>query len=205
MKNKTVANALILFAITLFAGFGLGFVNDLTYEPIEKNRAEQLVKANRAVFPAAESFDTNATLEAAVKNYETILKSSQSSYGKVIIHEALEAKDSAGNVLGYLISSTSSEGYGGDITIVLGIDTAGKVIGIEFTAINETVGFGAEAANPGFKNQFSDKNVKEFKWTKGDITADNEIKAVSGATKTTRAVTNAVNAAVYFADYALLN
>lgn len=204
MKNKTLGNALILFAITLIAGFGLGFIYNLTKEPIEANRMAQILKANQAIFPAAASFETNDELKAKVADYESVLATSSTDFGKVTINEVLEAKDANGQLLGYIVSSTSAEGYGGDITISLGIDASGKITGLEFTAIDETVGFGASAVEPEFKGQFVDKAVDSFAYTKGDVAADNEIKAISGATKTTKAVTGAVNAALYFATQGLL-
>lgn len=205
MKDSQIfKDALILFAITLIAGLGLGFVYNLTKEPIETNRSVQILKANQALFPEAASFESDDRLAAKTAGYADVLKTSSSDFGKVSINEVLEAKDADGQLLGYIISSTSGEGYGGDITISLGIDLNGKVTGLEFTEIDETVGFGANAVESSFKGQFIDKTVDTFSWTKGDVTADNEIKAISGATKTTKAVTNAVNAALYFAAQDLL-
>lgn len=202
--SKIFKDAFILFAITLIAGLGLGFAYNLTREPIETNRNAQILKANQAIFPAAASFDADDKLAAKVADYADVLKTSSSDFGKVSINEVLEAKAADGQLLGYIISSTSGEGYGGNITISLGVDLSGKVTGLEFTEIDETVGFGAGAVEPAFKGQFVDKTVDAFAWTKGDATADNEIKAISGATKTTKAVTNAVNAALYFAAQGLL-
>lgn len=203
-ESKILKDALILFAITLIAGLGLGFVYNLTKDPIEKNRNAQILQANQAIFPAAASFETSDELKTKVADYESVLATASTDFGKVTINEVLEAKDASGQLLGYIVSSTSAEGYGGDITISLGIDASGKVTGLEFTAIDETVGFGASAVEPEFKGQFVDKTVDAFAYTKGDVTADNEIKAISGATKTTKAVTNAVNAALYFAMNGLL-
>ncbi len=45
-----------------------------------------------------------------------------------------------------------------------------------------------------FKNQFKDKNVEKFTYTKTGATSDDEIDAISGATITTNAMTNGVNA-----------
>ena len=45
-----------------------------------------------------------------------------------------------------------------------------------------------------FKNQFKDRNVEKFTYTKTGAAADDEIDALSGATITTNAMTNGVNA-----------
>ena len=55
-----------------------------------------------------------------------------------------------------------------------------------------------KAEEPEFKDQFSEKAVTAFKVVKGGASAENEIDAISGATITTNAVTNAVNAALDF-------
>ena len=47
-----------------------------------------------------------------------------------------------------------------------------------------------------FKNQFKDKKVEAFAYTKSGASADDEIDALSGATLTTNAVTNGVNAGI---------
>jgi len=51
-----------------------------------------------------------------------------------------------------------------------------------------------------FKSQFAGKNVKEIKYTKSGAAGEDEINAISGATITTSAVTEAVNSALVFAE-----
>ncbi len=48
------------------------------------------------------------------------------------------------------------------------------------------------------KPQFADKNVEAFTYTKSGAAADDQIDAISGATITTNAVTNGVNAGLYY-------
>lgn len=45
-----------------------------------------------------------------------------------------------------------------------------------------------------FKSQFADKNVEKFEYTKNGATEDSQIDALSGATITTNAMVNGVNA-----------
>ena len=56
-----------------------------------------------------------------------------------------------------------------------------------------------EAKKPEFQEQFAGKQVEQFAYSKTGATADNEIDALSGATITTNAVTNAVNAGICYA------
>ena len=48
------------------------------------------------------------------------------------------------------------------------------------------------------KPQFADKNVEQFTYTKNGAVSESEIDAISGATITTNAVTNGVNACLYY-------
>ena len=66
-------------------------------------------------------------------------------------------------------------------------------------SISETAGLGMKANEAEFKDQFKDKNVEKFSYTKSGESGDDKIDAISGATITTNAVTNAVDSAlVYF-------
>mgnify|MGYP000134521773 FL=1 len=60
-----------------------------------------------------------------------------------------------------------------------------------------------KASEPEFKDQYSGKPAAAFEVVKTAPTADNQIQAISGATITSSAVTNAVNAAVYFVQNCL--
>ena len=61
-----------------------------------------------------------------------------------------------------------------------------------------------KAKDPEFKDQFNDKAADTLELVKTDPSADNQIKAISGATFSSKATTAAVNTAVYFANNALL-
>ena len=64
--------------------------------------------------------------------------------------------------MGYVITVTSHEGYGGDIKLSVGILSDGTVKGIETLTITETAGLGMKAAEPEFKDQFKDKQVEKI-------------------------------------------
>ena len=71
--------------------------------------------------------------------------------------------------------------------------------GIAFTELNETPGMGMRVDEPLFKDQFSGKMVDKFVMTKsGEASAENEVDTVSGASTTSGAVVNAVNAGLDF-------
>ena len=109
----------------------------------------------------------------------------------------MEAKDASGELMGYVITVTTKEGYGGDIRFSIGVRLDGTVNGISILSISETAGLGMQAEAV-LKPQFAGKNVEKFAYTKNGAAADNEIDAISGATITTNAVTNGVNAGLYY-------
>ena len=107
--------------------------------------------------------------------------------------------DASGNVVGYAVTVFNSDSYDGGLTLVVGIRADGTVNSISFTELHETAGMGMKCGDPDFKDQFNNVKVDKFVLNKaGCSTADNEIDSVSGASVTSGAVVNAVNAALDF-------
>ena len=197
--NKIIKNAVILTVITLVSGLALGVVYEITKEPIQKAQEKAKQTAYKKVLPDGKTFETDADFKES--DAEKILK--KAGLTSDVINEVAEAKDASGETVGYVITVTSKEGYGGDIKIATGIDTDGTVQGISILSISETAGLGMEAKNESFQKQFQGKNVEQFKYTKSGAKSDDEIDALSGATITTNAVTNNVNSALAY-YYAVL-
>ena len=83
----------------------------------------------------------------------------------------------------------------------MGVTTDGVLNGISLLSISETAGLGMRAGEV-LVPQFENKDVDRFTYTKTGSTADSEIDAISGATITTSAVVNGVNAGlVYFDEF----
>ena len=121
------------------------------------------------------------------------------TFGRSTINEFLVGTDAEGNIVGYVLNVTSADGFDGDVGIAIGLNKDGAVNGISFTALNETPGMGMRAAEPAFKDQFNNKAVTSFILKKsGGSVADNEIDSISGASTTSGAVVNAVNAGLDF-------
>lgn len=178
-----IKDAAILFAITLISGLLLGFVHDITEEPIAQQKEKAKAEACAAVFAEAAAFEEQTV-------------AGEMNFGKGEVSEILLAQDAGGNQLGYVMTVTSNEGYGGKITFLIGIKNDGTVNGISITEINETAGLGMKAKEEAFSGQFSGKKVDSFVYTKSGASADNEIDAISSATVTTNAITNSVNGAL---------
>lgn len=193
MKN-IMKNTAILTAITLVAGCLLGLVYEITKEPIAVAQENAKQEAYRAVLSDAESFEVYTDFD--VEEAAAVL--SEAGYTDDITEVAV-AVDASGEAIGYVISATSHDAYGGDLSLSVGILNDGTVKGIEMLSISETAGLGMKADEAEFKDQFKDKNVEKFTYTKSGEEGDDKIDALSGATITTNAVTNAVDSAlVYF-------
>lgn len=178
MKNKSFKEialpAIMLFIIALVCTALLAGTNLLTKDKIAQLEIQASMEAKQAVFADATSFS-----DEKVVNYD----------GKDIPY--YEALDAEGNVIGYVFATTSKS-YGGDVSCMVGIACAdNKITGVELTSINDTPGLGMKAKGEDFLNQYTGRsgNIGVNKNEK----TDTEIKAISGATITSKAVTAAVN------------
>lgn len=200
--KELVKNALILCCITLVAGLLLGTVYEVTKAPRAKQEELAKQKSYQAVFKDADKFDE---LSYDMDEMAVYLEENGISGSMAYVNEVVTAMDNGGNALGYVITVTDKEGYGGEIKFAVGIQNNGTVNGISILSISETAGLGMKAKEGKFKNQFNNKKVEEFVYTKAGASADNEIDAISGATITTNAVTNGVNAAIKGFGYLVNN
>lgn len=192
--NNIVKNTLILTAITVVSGLLLGVVYDITKEPIAQAQENTKQEAYRTVLSDASEFET---VEFDADAAASLL--SENGYTSDVITEIAEGMDAGGATVGYVISVQSSEAYDGALSLSVGIASDGTVKGIEMLEISETAGLGMKADEAEFKDQFKDKSVQKFTYTKTGEDGDDKIDAISGATITTNAVTNAVDSAlVYF-------
>lgn len=187
MKN-IIKNTAILTVITLVAGILLGLVYDITKEPIALAKEKAKNEAYQAVMKDANTFE-QTEVDGLVELPCAI--------NEVVIAKAGE------EVVGYVVTVTTSEGYGGDIQVSIGIAVDGTVKGIEMLSISETAGLGMNANTSEFKAQYADVLTEEFVVTKTGATTENEIDAISGATITSNAVTNAVNSAIAYFNQVL--
>lgn len=190
-------SAVVLCAITLIAGVCLSGVFDMTKDTIEQQQEAAKMEAYQEVCPEASEFTYDDALNSAVEAMGTEVYGTE--FGKAYINEAVVGIDDSGNTAGYVISATSGDGFDGNITVSVGLKADGTVNGIAFTELNETAGMGMLCGEEAFKGQFSGVNTERFILNKaGGSTADNEIDSVSGASISSGAVVNAVNAALDF-------
>ena len=90
---------------------------------------------------------------------------------------------------GYTAEGTCKDGYGGDITLMVGFKKDKKtVISYKVLAASETPGLGMKLKTPEFAGQFAGKDGRSLKVKKDG----GEIEAITSATITSRAVCRAI-------------
>lgn len=193
MNKKIVHDALILTAFTLVLGFVLGLVYDITKEPIAAADAKTAQAAYQKVFADAESFEAYESFdkEAAASLME------DNGFADEITDVQI-AKDGSGAPMGYVVTVTAKDGSQANITFSVGITNDGIVNGYSITSIAETPGLGDKAKNEEFSSQFAGKQAENFTVVKSAPASESEIESISGATITSKAMTNGVNACITY-------
>ena len=180
----------ILFVITALAAALLGFVNAKTAPLIAENNIKKEQTALKAVMPDAAEFK-ELEITPELKNAED---------GRGEITKAYTALDQSGRVTGACVI-TETSGYDIGIQTVTGVNEDKTVAGVEIISLNETPGLGAKATDASFREQYTGKSAG-IGVSKSGAT-DTDIQAISGATLTSKGVTNGVNIALDAAEIIL--
>jgi electron transport complex protein RnfG len=172
--KETFRLILVLTAICLGAGLLLAYVNKLTAAPIrEAERAEKLRAISR-VLPEYDNQPDKDVHEASHRGR----------------HWTFYVARQDGRVVGAAFETTSSKGYGGNITLMVGVQAGGKVKGIEILKQKETPGLGAKIQNPEFRKRFAGRSIEGTDWRVRKDGGD--IDEITAATISSRAVLEAV-------------
>lgn len=191
--KKIVHDAVILTAFTLVLGFLLGLVYEITKKPIADANAAAAQAAYREVFADADSFEALADFDKAAATEAVVA----AGYADTI-DDIQVARDAAGTDIGYVITVTAKDASQATITFSVGIQMDGTVNGYSITNIAETPGLGMKVEEESFYSQFQGKLVDAFTVVKSAPAADNEIESISGATISSKAIANGVNAALTY-------
>ncbi len=168
MKDSRTWMVLSLLITCLISAFALSQVYTLTLPKIEYQRNVAGLKAAfGTVMPEADRFEP-ATPDSSV-------------------WLAFRGETRIGSII-----KTAKQGYGGPVPVTAGVDLQGRIVAIKVASaaegLKETPGLGLKATEPEFRNQFQGKTAAEIRLTKDGGT----IQAITGATITSRAVTDAI-------------
>lgn len=180
MKNskakEIIVPAVSLFLICVVVTALLALTNAVTAPKIDALAVETQDASKKQVLSSADSFSEEKQVEKDGVSYT--------------YYDGLA---SDGSVIGYVFV-TSAKGYGGDISVMVGVLGDGTVAGVNILSINETAGLGMNAKNQSFLDQFLGKSG-EIGVAKNNP-SDTEIQALTGATITSSAMATAVNTAL---------
>ncbi len=169
--RKIITLGLKLLLIAAVAGLALGFTNAITKGPIDEQTIAAANAARESVLPGMDNFEQIQAAEEGIDNAYIAYK--------------------GGDIAGYTAQITT-QGYGGEIEVMVGMDSSGVITGINVGGSNfsETAGLGAKVKNDDFKDQ--------FRGLMPPLVLNEDIDAVTAATISSRAVTDAVNRACDF-------
>ncbi|MGF1637278.1 MAG: RnfABCDGE type electron transport complex subunit G [Cyclobacteriaceae bacterium] len=175
-KESTFLNmTTTLVVVTLLASTALGYVYELTKEPIA---AAQMAKKVKAISQVVPEYDNNPVEEM----YLELLPGTSDSL------EMYPARKD-GQVVATAIKSYSSKGYGGKVWLMVGLTADGHIYDIAVLEHKETPGLGTKMADASYIDQYRLKNPAE---TNLKVKKDGgEIDALTGATITSRAFSEA--------------
>ncbi len=156
---------IVLAAVCVVIAALLATVNAVTKDKIAAHKAEAQEAAVREVFPGAEEI---RLYEAEGLDTDVYL----------VFRE--------GALAGYAARVLPS-GFGGEIEMMVGVDVNGMTSGVSIISMSETPGVGSKTN--------SDSFLKQFRGKDGDVKVGDGIDGISGATISSKAVTEGVRMA----------
>ena len=190
--RSMVTLVIVLTLVCLISALALALVNGLTDDRIAEQKRLARLRAVAEALPRDDvGYDNDPSEDITTA---TQWRERDGTLKKIYLGR------SNGRIVGAAFTSVG-EGYGGRVTIMMGVDLGGKVMGIEILEHLETPGLGANIESPklGFEDQFRGKssngspegNLVVVKM--GEADENWEVEALTGATVSPRAVVQAVN------------
>lgn len=166
-KKEIVSGIIVLLLITVASGYLLAQVYKITSPKIEEQKRIEAERLNKEIFPDG-------------------LKFTEKEESGIMFTAAY---DCDGKEIGKIFE-IKSLGYGGFITIKVGLDTELKVQGVKILEHRETPGLGTKITKDSFLEQFKNLGAKNI-YLKKDNPAG-KIDAITGATISSRAAADGV-------------
>ena len=175
MKSSLKNMVVVLFSITLIASLCVGLVNKITFEPIEKAKAENIQTALKNVLP---EFDASESEAMTVDELP------------VIVHTAKQGEQ----VVGYAVETMTTKGFSGVFRLMVGFRASGEVYNINVLEHSETPGLGSKMGDEGnsLLTSFKDKNPANMKQPLAVTKDGGDVQALTAATISSRAYVDAV-------------
>ncbi len=182
MKNiaaKIIKYAFTLFIVTALASGSLAYTYSITKDRIEAMKLKAQIEAVKEVCSGIE--------DAEIKKDD---KKAEGAKEKVEILDSVFVAEKDGEAIAYAFL-VHPRGYGGPMSVIVGTDAEGNVTGVKVIEAKETPGLGDKViASNDFLVQFKGKTPED------PVEIKEDIDAVSGATISSKGVTQGVRAAL---------
>ncbi|HSH53206.1 MAG TPA: RnfABCDGE type electron transport complex subunit G [Bacteroidales bacterium] len=178
-ESNFISMVLTLFMVTFIASAALGYIYELTKEPIA---ASKLSKQNNAIKQVVPEFNN----EPGKESYKIGVD------GDTLVF--FPAKND-GELVGTAVSTFTNKGFGGNIKIMVGLLPDGTIQNISVLEHKETPGLGdkMQKSKSEWSVQFNGKNPADFKLK---VSKDGgNVDAITASTITSRAFCDAVERA----------
>lgn len=181
MKSTLFNMVAVLFTITLLASAGVGYVNQITVEPIAQAKEAATKQALEQVLPA---FETTATEDLTIDELP------------IKVYTATKG----GEVVGYAVETMTKQGFSGVVKLMVGFLADGTVNNVNVLQQAETPGLGTKMCDEGnpLLKAVKDQKLETKKLVDGKlaVTKDGgDVDALTAATISSRAYVDAVNRA----------
>ena len=176
MKSTLINMVAVLFVITLVASAGVGYIYQLTAEPIAQANKQAEQEALLQVLP---KFDAT-TVEALTIDQLPI---------------EVNVATKQGEVVGYAVKSQTNSGFGGNIVMMVGFDTAGTILNVNVLKQAETPGLGTKMAEPGNVLLLSVQGKNPAQMNLAVKKDGGDVDALTAATISSRAYVEAIKRA----------
>lgn len=185
MYKEIIKPAITLFLVCVIITGALAVVNGITKPIIEERDKAALQESLSVVLPGSGSFSDAMDREMLIsRGYQP---------GETV--KNLYEVHAGGETVGYVVEVTP-RGYGGVISILVGIDRDLSVTGVKILSHNETPGLGSKAQDEAYLKQYLGTIPENlYRVVKTAPSQDGDIAALSGATVTSRAVSNGISEA----------
>lgn len=178
-KNSPIFLGFVLLAFCAVCALALAAVNKVTAPIIKQIQEENTKQAMRDVAKDADDFVKLELTEA------------EGALAKEAYRIMIGGKES-----GYCVL-TEPMGFGGAMSLMVGVTEEGTVLGAKIVSQKETPGLGTKTDDEAWLAQYAMKKG-QIKVIKNGTAKDDEIVAISGATVSSKAVTSGVQMAIDF-------
>ena len=177
---------IVLTCICVASAMALAKIYDLTKGPIAHQKRLEVLRAIKTVLPPYDNEPDRDTGKLSMG----IDKKGEEIQG--VFYRGRKGS----RLIGVAFRVISSEGYSGNIEVMVGLIPDGKIHGVEVLSHLETPGLGAKIREAKFKDRFKNRTLSNTTWAVKKDAGD--IDGITGATISSRAVIDAIKEGLEF-------